>query len=136
MATFFQRLISAIFFFIKHKRLLLAAIILIPLIALVIGKTYQGWDDDPARGAIAIEDGAFGESYSTPIYLKQGWSAADSLWFYNTTQGSALIPNDFFVVLEEEGSQALLRSDKNLDRFRYLVTPSILSAFILFMWDL
>ena len=90
------------------------------LIALTVGKTYQNWDDHPARGAIAIENGAFGESYTTPIYLEQGWSEEDSLWFYNTTQGSALIPYDFFIALEEEGSQTLLRSNKNIDKYRYL----------------
>ena len=58
----------------------------IPLaISLIIGKLYQSWDDDPDRGAIAIENGAFGENYSTPIYLDQGWDETDSLWYYNTT---------------------------------------------------
>jgi len=120
MATFFQRLFSFIFFLFKHKWPLLSAIIALMLIALAVGKSYQNWDDDPDRGAIAIENGAFGESYATPMYLSQGWSEADSLWFYNTTQGSALIPYDFFVVLEEESSEVLLRSDKIIDRFRYL----------------
>ena len=49
----------------------------------------------PDRGAIAINDGALGESYATPVYLDQGWDEADSLWFYNTTQGSGLLPYDF-----------------------------------------
>lgn len=124
MATFFQRLFSAIFFLIKHKRLLLAAIILIPLIVLAIGKTYQRWDDDPDRGAIAIKEGAFGESYPIPVYLEQGWSEADSLWFYNTTQGSALLPYDFFVVLEQQNSTDLFRSAKNIDLYRYLPQKS------------
>lgn len=120
MAAFFQRLFSAIFLLFKHKRLLLTIFILLPLIALAIGKIYQIWDDDPDRGAVAIQDGAFGESFSTPLYLDQGWSESDSLWFYTTTQGSALIPYDFFIVLEEESSQALFRSDKNIDKYRYL----------------
>lgn len=89
-------------------------------VSLAIGKIYQSWDDDPDRGAIAIEGGAFGESYSTPIYLDQGWSANDSLWYYNTTQGSALMPYDLFLVLEQQNSQALFRSDENMDFYRYL----------------
>ena len=90
------------------------------LILLAIGRTYQRWDDDPDRGAIAITNGAFGEGYSTPVYLKQGWDEADSLWFYNTTQGSGLLPYDFFLVLEQANSKELFRSNKNIDRFRYL----------------
>ncbi len=55
-----------------------------------VSKTYQSWDDDPARGAIAISDGEFGESYSIPVYLEQA----------NLDQ--------------------LFRPNKNINRFRYL----------------
>ncbi|MDH5392608.1 MAG: cytochrome c [Gammaproteobacteria bacterium] len=120
MATFFQRLFSAIFFLFKHKYLLIASIISLAFVALLIGKIYQDWDDHPSRGAIAIKDGAFGESFSTPVYLDQGWSESDSMWFYNTTQGSALIPYDFFVVLEQEASEQKINSANNMDRYRYL----------------
>lgn len=94
--------------------------IVILLIILAAGKTYQQWDNDPDRGAVAIANGAHGESYSTPIYLKQGWSESDSLWFYNTTQGSGLIPYDFFLSLEQADSTELLRANSNIDKFRYL----------------
>lgn len=120
MATFFQRIFAAIFFILKHKWLLLGSIVTVLIISLVIGKVYQGWDDDVNRGAIPIENGAFGESYSTPVYLDQGWTKSDSLWYYNTTQGSALLPYDFFTVLEAEQSEELFRSDKNIDKYRYL----------------
>ena len=120
MATLFQRIFSSTLFLFKYKWLLLTLVILSMLIALAIGKTYQNWDDDKDRGAISMNNGAFGENYSTPIYLDQGWSPSDSLWFYNTTQGSALLPYDFFVVLEDEKSEELFRSDKNIDKFRYL----------------
>lgn len=121
MATFFQQILSALYYLLKHKYCLLAVIIGSALISLLIGKTYQSWDDHPSRGAIAIDNGAFGESFSTPVYLDQGWSEADSMWFYNTTQGSALLPYDFFAVLEQEkNSEALLRSNNNMDKYRYL----------------
>ena len=95
-------------------------IVLLMLAAVAIGKIYQNWDDDPTRGAKPITDGAFGESYSTPIYLDQGWEPSESLWYYNTTQGSALVPYDFFLVLEQASNQELFRSDKNIDFYRYL----------------
>jgi hypothetical protein len=124
MATFFQRCLAAIFFLLQHKWRLLGVIILLMLISLAVGKAYQGWDDDPDRGAIPIENGAFGESYSTPVYLDQGWSASDSLWYYNTTQGSALMPYDFLVVLEQEKSEERFLSNKNVDKYRYLPQKS------------
>lgn len=89
-------------------------------IALISGKIYQNWDDDPDRGAIAIENGHFGENYSTPTYLDQGWSEAQSLWYYNTTQGSNLMPYDLFIALEQKDSTELFRSNTNFDKYRYL----------------
>ena len=107
----------------KKQRLiffLLAGFIASLLITLVSGKIYQRWDDDPDRGAIAITDGQFGESYSTPVYLDQGWSESDSLWFYNITQGSGLLPYDLFMNLEGPGTRELVRSSKTMDQYRYL----------------
>jgi mono/diheme cytochrome c family protein len=96
------------------------AIVLLAVGPLIYAKIYQRWDTDPDRGAIGIENGAFGESYSKPRYLEQGWSANDSLWFYNTSQGSGLMPYDLFMVLKQGDSDELFRSEKNFDTFRYL----------------
>ena len=90
------------------------------LLTLALGKLYQNWDDDPDRGAVAIDNGLFGENYSTPIYLDQGWSESDSLWYYTTTQGSALMPYDIFLALEQADSTELFRANNNVDKFRYL----------------
>lgn len=108
----------------RYRLKLLAAIaagvVVLLGITFISGKVYQHLDRDPDRGAIALENGAFGESYETPIYLEQGWSAADTLWYYNTTQGSALLPYDLFLALEQANSEELFRSDHNMDRYRYL----------------
>jgi hypothetical protein len=100
--------------------LCILAVLVLTIAPIVVAKIYQNWDRDPDRGAVAIDGGAYGESYSTPRYLEQGWTRANSLWFYNTTQGSALLPYDFFLVLKQANSDELFRSDKNIDRFRYL----------------
>ena len=104
----------------KNLAYLLAGFIGLSFLILAIGKTVQSWDDDPDRGAIAITNGAFGENYSTPIYLDQGWSESDSLWFYNITQGSGLLPYDFYLSLEHKDSNELLRSTASIDKYRYL----------------
>lgn len=120
----FGRILFYLFLFLKrHPKILSRSFYILvagALILLGVSKTYQRWDDDPERGAIAIADGAFGESYEVPEYLDQGWDEADSLWFYNTTQGSALLPYDFFLVLEQAESDRLFRSNGNIDKFRYL----------------
>lgn len=93
-----------------------------------IGKYFESYDDQDDRGAIAVLESAFNDSYAKPKYIDQGWKPSDSLWFYNTTQGSGLLPYDFFLALEEADSQSCnqdglkgcLRSVKNMDHFRYL----------------
>lgn len=108
--------------FDKRGRIFLCVVgvVLLMFIAVGIGKIYQHWDDDPLRGAKPIQEGAFGEGYSTPVYLDQGWAPSESLWYYNTTQGSVLLPYDFFLVLEQAASEELFRSDSNIDFYRYL----------------
>ena len=62
----------------------------------------------------------FGEDFSIPVYVDQGWGRSDSLWFYNTTQGSDLLPYDLFMELEQVDSEELFREANNMDSFRYL----------------
>lgn len=108
----------------QHRKtffyLVLGAFIVICL-ALAGGKTYQSLDKDANRGAIEFDGKAHGdESYSTPVYLDQGWSRSDSLWFYNTTQGSNLLPYDFYLALEMPDSDTLMTEPHITNKFRYL----------------
>jgi hypothetical protein len=77
-----------VLFFIRLPKsltyLLLGVLVVLPLLATFATKIYQQWDDDPDRGALAIAEGKFGENYSTPEYLDQGWDANGSLWFRTT----------------------------------------------------
>jgi len=104
----------------KVSGYILLRVAFIALITLAIGKFYQNADDDPTRGAIAIQESSLGENYTTPVYVDQGWEEDDSLWFYNTTQGSNLMPYDLFMELELPESTELFRSDANMDALRYL----------------
>jgi len=51
------------------------------------------------------------------IYLNQAWSQEDREWYYNFSQGSAVLAYDIFLNLEAADSQALFRS--GLDGARY-----------------
>ena len=82
---------------------------------------YKFWDNDPDRGAkTAAAKDFLGDGFSKVVYLEQGWSPADSLWFYNINQGSDLMPYDFFLSLEQEKSPEPFRSDENMNRYRYM----------------
>lgn len=118
------RLICPVLRFLKRAPYLLPLSLLLVFLGtfgpLIYAKIYQNWDQDDDRGAIGIQGGAYNESYSTPRYLEQGWSKNDSLWFYNTSQGSGLMPYDLFIALREGDTDELFRSEKNIDKFRYL----------------
>jgi hypothetical protein len=57
------------------------------------------------------------------VYLDQGWSKDERIQFYFTTQGSQLVPYDWFLALESADSYELLRRDSNLERLRFIPHP-------------
>lgn len=95
-------------------------LICIGIVIGMISRLHEFRDDDPDRGALLSGIDKFGAQFSRIAYLDQGWSAADSLWFYTTSQGSNLLPYSFFLVLEQTDSAKLFRDDSNIDRYGYL----------------
>ena len=97
--------------------------ILLVFVWATIGAIARAWDfrdNDPARGALVVSKDPLGDRVDEITYLDQGWQPADSLWFYNVSQGSNLIPYDFFLVLEQKESRELFRNNQNILRYRYL----------------
>lgn len=54
------------------------------------------------------------------VFLQQNWDEDDREFFYNTDQGSRLLPYDLFLHLERAGSTELLRSDDNILRMGFI----------------
>ena len=54
------------------------------------------------------------------LIVEQGWKPQDSLWFYNVTQGSDLLPYDLFMEVEQVGKTTLFRDNANINRYGYL----------------
>ena len=97
---------------------------LVPLASIwwTVGHVSDWWefrDDHEGRGAAMISADPFDSPISRIVYLDQGWSRRDSLWFYSATQGSNLLPYDFFLFLQQANSANLFRSPENLNRYRY-----------------
>lgn len=88
----------------------------------ISGCTYlsQGLVIAPDRHAKAGQQDSFGDSALRVVYAEQNWNGADSLWFYNISQGSTLIPYEIFLHLEMPDSQELFRGDENMNHLRYL----------------
>lgn len=109
---------------LKHKaKVFLLILIALPILLLLTQSAsyqYQFWDSDPDRGASTVKEEVFGDHYTAVKYLDQGWKASESLWFYNTTQGSNMLPYDFFMALEQKGKTESFRANENINRYRYL----------------
>jgi hypothetical protein len=56
----------------------------------------------------------------TVVNLSQGWGQDEQQSFYFTSQGSQLLPYDWFLVLEQPGHTNLFRSTQNMERQRWL----------------
>jgi mono/diheme cytochrome c family protein len=125
----------------KHLIFLFLFLVLTMIITTTISKLYQFWDVGSdswfdrfkgdgwkfQRGAATVAQDQFGDQFLNVRYLWQGWKPADSMWFYNTTQGSNLLPYDFFMALEKPGTSELFRSDDNMNYYRYLLQQATLS---------
>ncbi len=90
--------------------------------AIFAGCTYasQGFPDED-RGAIPNGIDHFGDKTTRIVYPEQNWDPSDSLWFYNTTQGSNLIDYEIFLNLELANNDMLFRNNENMGKYRYLL---------------
>jgi len=61
----------------------------------------------------AQQAGAPQASSDPVIYLNQGWSQDDREWYYNFSQGSAVLSYDIYLNLEVADSQDLIRASAN-----------------------
>lgn len=110
--------------FIRRFKKGLLLIVLVHLIGILVNYLafeYEFWDNDKNRGAVAVKNDLFNESYKVPEYLEQGWTNRESLWFYKISQGSNLIPYDFYMALEQADSETLFHSNESIRKYQYLI---------------
>ena len=67
------------------------------------------------------------EKTSNIVALDQGWSQDEELDFYNTSQGSQLMPYSWFLALEQAGNSDLFRDNKNIKYLGYISQAPISS---------
>ncbi len=90
------------------------------LMALVLSCPAAADEPGPSRDAFVPTADPLGEPATKVVYLDQGWSPAVSLRFYFTSQGSQIIPYDWFLALEQPDSATLFRDNQNILKYRYL----------------
>ncbi|HEY8036592.1 MAG TPA: di-heme-cytochrome C peroxidase [Methylobacter sp.] len=60
----------------------------------------------------------------TPGYLDQNWGHETRMEWWYTSQGSRLLPYDWFLALERPDSKELVRSKENLEQYRFVAWPA------------
>src|ERR1700761_832996 len=85
----------------------------------------RGWVPMIFGLAISVGTAAMGQVPAMPpgggvTYLDQGWSPELRQSFYQTDQGSQLIPYGWFLVLEQAGGTTPFRSAASIGSFGYL----------------
>jgi hypothetical protein len=68
-------------------------------------------------GALATSQAHAQQPQQRVVFLDQAWSQADREWYYQFSQGSTVISYDVFLNLEVAGSEELLMSEANSERF-------------------
>ena len=123
--------IKKIFYFIKKYIIWIVVIYsIILLITLWSHDNNLFSDNNTTRGIKIMEKSDFKDGF-TKVYPNsnewngslnwQNWTPSESMWYYNTTQGSDLLPYDIFMHLEQSDSKELFRADENIDKYRYIV---------------
>lgn len=111
----------------KYALFSLFALIIIMIIAFTSYNNFKFSDSDPYRGANLKADDRVTKLYPSPDFPDwqqnqnwQGWSVEQSMWFYNTTQGSNLMDYDLFMEVQQIDSDALFRADANVEHYKYI----------------
>ena len=64
------------------------------------------------------------EPASNVVTLEQGWNKDEELDFYNTSQGSQLLPYSWFLALEQASNNYFFRDNENIKYFGYMPQAS------------
>jgi len=120
---FLGRWLSAVWRFVTSKPWYALAIAVVIVFAVSAISTYisNTWyvDSDDDRGALNATE-AYGEAVRSIAYLDQGWKPSDSMWYDTVTQGSDLLPYDFFLVLRNKDGSLFRDNDRMNAVYRYL----------------
>lgn len=101
----------------------------LPVALLLMSCAHEPAPTDPGRASLAqlseragyvLAEDPWGDGATKLVYLEQGWTVPQTLWYYYADQGSALMPYEVFVHLEQPDNQRPLTEPANLVRYRLL----------------
>ncbi|MDH5479789.1 MAG: di-heme-cytochrome C peroxidase [Nitrosomonas sp.] len=90
-------------------------------LALLVSSTVSLFSCKSLQKGQEISHGEPVESFAERVInLDQNWTTDTQQAFYFTSQGSRIMPYEWFLVLEQANSNKLFRSNKNIESLRYL----------------
>lgn len=90
------------------------------LLAVLVGALSWACSAPPQKGKKIHNYDPLPDAYGYVIELEQGWTDDTQQAFYNTPQGSDIMPYAWILALEQATSQTPFIDPKNIERFRYL----------------
>jgi cytochrome c5 len=75
---------------------------------------------DQVRPEVGVKESTVKAATQPPISLDQGWTADVQQRFWFTDQGTQILLYPWFLALEQADSDALFRTDNNMERLGYL----------------
>jgi len=82
--------------------------------------TGSGIHNSTATSATIVKQKTPNTEVKMPGYLEQNWTHETRMQWWFTSQGSRLLPYDWFFALERPDSQEMLASKDNLERYRFV----------------
>lgn len=76
--------------------------------------------EPPQQGNPILEGARVADAYGDVIELEQGWTDDTQQAYYNTPQGSDIMPYAWMLALEQKDSDKPFLDPANIERFRYL----------------
>lgn len=83
------------------------------------GGEYGGGDNGGGKSGSDNDGAEYAE-----WYLDQNWNHSTRMEWWYTSQGSRVVPYDWYLALEQSGSEELVRSSANMQRLRFIEWPA------------
>lgn len=80
--------------------------------------------DKTGYNNVVDSDSSSGYSAKVPDYLDQNWNHETRMEWWYTSQGSRLLPYDWFFALEQPDSKKLVSAKENLEQYRFISWPA------------
>lgn len=80
--------------------------------------------DKTGYNNVVDSDSSSGYSAKVPDYLDQNWDHETRMEWWYTSQGSRLLPYDWFFALEQPDSKKLVSAKENLEQYRFIAWPA------------